>query len=152
MTQARFKSAVILLTGVAPWAIIWCGSQVLAQPPAPGTAEGFEATEYFQPENTRLKYRIAGAEAQLQSGGRYLIKQLKIETFRVTGGREVVVEAPECLYDSAKGQASSPGHLQVQSGDGRLSVAGEGFLWQQSQGNLTISNQVRSISVLLSLA
>jgi lipopolysaccharide export system protein LptA len=55
------------------------------------------------------------------------------------------MEAPQCVYDSAQRQASSPGQLQVQTGDGRLSVEGEGFLWTQSDSHLIISNQVRAL-------
>lgn len=126
-------------------ACVWLAERAQAQPSI-GTATDFNTTEYFDPPHeNQVKLRITGVEAQQQSGGRYLIRKLKLETFRETGQREIVIEAPECLYDSPKRVASSPGPLQVQSGDGRVSVAGEGFLWEQSRGSLTISNQIRSV-------
>lgn len=116
--------------------------------PSVGTVKGFSAVGgYFDPPHeTQMKSLITGAEAEMLSGGRIRVKKkLKIEVFRVNGEREIVVEAPECLYDSSEHTADSPGRLQVQSGDGRFSVTGEGFRWQQDEGRLTISNQVRSV-------
>lgn len=53
--------------------------------------------------------------------------------------------APECIYDTFKSAANSPGHLQVWTGDGRFRVEGDGFLWRQSESFLTISNNVRTV-------
>ncbi len=150
MTRETMKPATGKLCAVLLTAALMLACAVLAlraQPQTPiGTASDFSTCEYYNaPHEKQARFCINGAEAQPQPGGRYLIKQLKIEAFRVTGERELVVEAPECLYDTAQGQASSSGRLQVQSGDGRFSVAGEGFLWQQGEGFLTISNQVRSV-------
>jgi hypothetical protein len=41
--------------------------------------------------------------------------------------------------------ANSPGHLQLQAGDGKFHVEGEGFLWRQNDSFLTISNNVRTV-------
>src|SRR5439155_121212 len=57
---------------------------------------------------------------------------------------ELQVEAPQCVYDSQAHSASSPGRLRVQSGDGKLSIEGEGFLWRQTNSSLFISNQVHT--------
>jgi hypothetical protein len=37
--------------------------------------------------------------------------------------------------------------LQVQTGDGKIRVEGEGFLWRQSDSFLTISNRVSTVLV-----
>lgn len=115
--------------------------------PALGVVKDFSAVGgyYDPPHETQMKSKICGAEAEMQSGGRYLLKQLKLEVFRVNGERELVIESPQCVYDSSEHTAHSPARLEVQSGDGRFSVAGQGFLWEQDQGRLTISNQVRSV-------
>lgn len=145
MSNLKAKTSVAFLTCAAALAGVWFGARVQAQPSL-GTAENFTTSEYFDaPNEKQIKSLITGAEAQPQSGGRYLLKQLKIETFRVTGEREIVIEAPACVYDSVARTAGSAGRLQIQSGDGRFSVAGEGFLWQEREGRLTISNQVRSV-------
>jgi hypothetical protein len=43
------------------------------------------------------------------------------------------------------GIASSPGHLELQSGDGNMDTTGDGFLWRQSDYSLTISNNVHTV-------
>jgi len=109
-------------------------------------ASGFTASGYHpEPNHTRMKFRISGAQAQPETGNRFRLTQMQLEVFRVTGEREMVITAPDCVYDPSKRTASSPGHLKVQTGDERFSVEGDGFLWQGSDSTLVISNQVRSV-------
>ena len=105
------------------------------------TPNGFTSVEYFpQPNQTRMKSRLAGAEAQPLPGGLLVIKQFKLETFNTNGSPQAVVEAPECIYDMRNGAANSAGHLQLRSGDGKIRTEGDGFLWRQDDSFLTISN------------
>jgi hypothetical protein len=109
-------------------------------------ANNFTSTEYYGPTNQQqIKSILSGAEALPQPGGLLIIKQLKLEMFNPDGKLEWVVNAPECVYDTFKGVANSPGHLQVRTGDGKFRVEGEGFLWRQSDSFLTISNNVRTV-------
>lgn len=118
---------------------------LLAQPAFVGTASNFTMSEYYDAPNERqMKSLITGAEAQPQTGGLYLIKGLKIEMFGETGERQTIIQAPECVYDAAQRTANSPGRLQVQTADGRYYIEGEGFIWRQDAGSLTISNQVHT--------
>jgi hypothetical protein len=110
-----------------------------------GHATDFTTTEYFEPPHQQqVKSILSGTEAQPQPGGRLIIKQLQLKTFDLDGRLTVVVTAPECIYDTMGGTASSGGPLQLQNGDGTFRVAGEGFLWRQASQFLTISNQVRT--------
>jgi hypothetical protein len=109
-------------------------------------ASDFTSVEYFEPPHaTQMKSRLSGLEAQPLANGLLVIKQLKLETFTVDGKPEMVVEAPSCTYDTSKAMASSPGPLQVWTGDGKFHVEGEGFLWRQTNSFLTISNNVHSV-------
>jgi hypothetical protein len=109
-------------------------------------ANDFTSVEYFEPPyQKQMKSRLSGAEASPQAGGLLVIKQLKLETFAVDGKLEMVVEAPSCTYDTLNATASSPGPLQLRTGDGKFRVEGEGFLWRQTNSFLTISNNVRSL-------
>jgi len=109
-------------------------------------ASNFTTTEYFSPPHQQqIKSIMSGAEALPQPGGQLVIKQLRLETFGLDGKLEVTIMAPECIYDTFKGVANSPGHLQVQTGDGKFRVEGDGFLWRQSDSFLTISNNVRTV-------
>jgi len=106
-------------------------------------ASDFTSVEYFEPPHQQqMKSRLSGAEAQPQAGGLLVIKQLKLETFNLTGKPEIVVNAPECVYDTFNHVANSPGHLVAQAGDGKFRVEGDGFLWRQDDSFLTISNHV----------
>jgi hypothetical protein len=111
-------------------------------------ASDFTSVEYYAaPNQQQMKSRLSGAEAQPLPGGLLAIKQLQLETFELNGKPEIIVNAPECLYDQLNGTASSPGRLQVQTGDGKIRVEGEGFLWRQSDSFLTISNRVSTVLV-----
>jgi hypothetical protein len=118
---------------------------VRAQPTATGRANDFTSVEYYEaPNQQQVKTRLAGAEGVPLAGGLLVVKQLKLEKYDVTGKLELLVEAPECVYDTVKSTASSPGKVHLQTGDGKVNVEGEGFLWRQTASLLTISNQVHS--------
>jgi hypothetical protein len=110
------------------------------------TPGGFTSVEYFaQPNQTQMKSRLSGAEAQPLPGGLLVIKHLKLETFNTNGSPQAIVEAPECVYDTQHNTANSAGHLQLQSGDGKFRTEGDGFLWRQDDSFLTISNHVHTV-------
>ena len=98
-----------------------------------GHATDFITTEYYEaPHQQQVKSILSGAEALPQPGGLLIIKQLKLQTFDLDGKTKSIVTAPECIYDTLGGTASSAGPLQLQNGDGSFRVAGEGFLWRQT--------------------
>jgi hypothetical protein len=138
ITRAWLAAGAGLLFAVAPG--------VRAQQNGVQHANNFTSTEYYGPTNhQQIKSILSGAEALPQPGGLLIIKQLKLEMFNPDGKLEWVVNAPECVYDTFKGVANSPGHLEVRTGDGKFRVEGEGFLWRQSNSFLTISNNVRTV-------
>jgi hypothetical protein len=111
-----------------------------------GRATDFTTTEYYEPPHQQqIKSVLSGAEALPQSGGLLIIKQLKLRTFDLDGKLEMIVTAPECIYDTMGGTARSAGPLQLQNGDGKFHVEGEGFLWRQTNFFLTISNKVHTV-------
>jgi len=119
---------------------------VRAQQNLAGRANNFSSVEYFEPPHQRqMKSRLSGAEAQPQAGGLLAIKDLKLEMFNTNGAPEMVVKAPHCVYDTKRGEANSPGHLRLETGDGDSHIEGDGFLWRQSSSLLTISNNVRTV-------
>ena len=88
---------------------------------------------------------MSGAEASPLPGGLLDVKKLKVETFNTAGRTELVVRAPQCTYAPLDGVASSAGHLELRSGDGKFRVEGDGFLWRQNESSLTISNHVHTV-------
>lgn len=111
-----------------------------------GRATDFTSHTYFEPPNEqKVKMKLTGAEASPLPGGLLDVKRLQIETFSLTGQTELIVRAPQCTYAPLDGLASSPGHLEMQTGDGKLHVTGEGFLWRQNDSLLIISNNVKTV-------
>jgi hypothetical protein len=136
VTQTLFAGVILFLAA----------TDSRAQSNTVSHASDFTSVEYYAaPNQQQIKSRLSGAEAQPLPGGLLAIKQLQLETFELDGKPEIVVNAPECLYDQLNGTASSPGRLQVQTGDGKIRVEGEGFLWRQSDSFLTISNRVSTV-------
>jgi hypothetical protein len=142
--KIRLNSAILVLS--AFMALSFFPAEIRAQQTGVRHASNFSSVEYFEaPYQRQMKSRLSGAEASPQAGGLLLIKKLKLEMFKEDGKLEYEVEAPDCAYDTLKDVARSPGPLQFQTGDGKFRVAGEGFLWRQSDSFLTISNNVRTV-------
>src|SRR3954471_21874056 len=94
----------------------------------------FNMPESYPPPNqNRLKTLTTGEQALPQSDGTLLVKTFKTQTFRETGdtNAEIIVEAPNCVFNRNNRSASSSGPLQINSGDGKLHIEGEGFLLRQ---------------------
>lgn len=132
----------------AALACLWLaqGPGLLAQQMPLGRIKNFSLPEYFAPPaQNQVKLLIRGAEARPQDEGRFLIRELSAETFRENGERTLLIRAPECVYDPNRREANSAGPFQMHSGDGRLVVAGEGFLWRPDDSILIISNRVHTM-------
>lgn len=141
----KLNSAGLAGSGLVAFALA-VALGVRAQPTATGRANDFTSVEYYEaPNQQQIKTRLAGAEGVPLAGGLLVVKQLKLETFDVTGKPEWLIEAPECVYDTVKSTASSPGKVHLQTGDGKVSVEGEGFLWRQTDSFLTISNRQHTV-------
>jgi hypothetical protein len=139
---------------IAAWAvssslILILGAGVgRAQETLTGHASDFTSVEYFDaPYEKQMKDRLSGTDALPlpDNSGSVSIKNLKLETFNTNGSPGLIIEAPGCVYDTINGLANSAGPLQVRSADGRYRITGVGFLWQQDDSTLTISNQVRTV-------
>ena len=142
--KMKCSSAILVLPVFA--ALSFSGADGQAPPSAVSRASDFTSVQYYPaPFQRQMKSRLSGAEAQPLAGGLLVIRQLKLEIFNMDGSPQSIVEAPECVYDTLHDAASSAGHLQLQSGDGRIRVEGDGFLWRQDNSFLTISNHVHSV-------
>lgn len=117
-----------------------------AQTTTPVHRTDFTSKEYFEPPNVQLvKMKLSGASASPLPGGALDITDLRIETFTLSGKTEAIIRAPQCTYMVMDDVASSPGHLELQTGDGKIDITGDGFLWRQSDNSLTISNHVHTV-------
>ena len=134
----------VLLVGVG---LVWACSSP-GQVRLSGKLKNFQFPDYYEPApgqtNQVMKTLLSGAEAQQLPNGQVQISGLRIDSYRPDGQREVEVRAASCVFDMTTRAASGAGHLEVSSASGLYAVAGEGFLWGQSDGVLIISNDVVS--------
>jgi hypothetical protein len=94
------------------------------------------ALDYFEPPyQNQKKSLLAGAEAEFQTATIILLKQVRLETYQVTGEKELIVETPSCTFDLTRHMAFSNGPIKAQTGTGDLRVEGVGFSWRQTQTN-----------------
>lgn len=106
----------------------------------------FSASDPFPaPNYKQMRYLVSGAEGRPLADNKVLLTRVKLETFRVNGDKEMIVEAPECIFDDKARTAGSSGKLILQSGDGKLRVDGDGFGCQLANKTLIISNNIRAV-------
>ena len=151
MTKMNLKWTTALAVTAAVLVVLLRGLESFvppasAQVPEAAEVEGFEATDYYEePNHTRLKARLKADKVNPYEGGRLLLTTINLDVFHLDGAMAFTVKAPECIYDFGAGTASSTGRLHMASGDGRLSVEGEGFQWRQREITLNISNRVHTV-------
>lgn len=119
-----------------------------AQAPSLGgaTATDFRNEIFYPPPNlNQVKSVIKGGQGQQLTNNLFaLTRGVEMETFRTNGQRELRLEATECIYDQKARIAFSPGSIKAASGDGKYTIAGDGFFWRQSDTSFVISNRVHS--------
>jgi hypothetical protein len=123
------------------------GAVLLRAQPVPfgGHVTDFYFPEFYPPPNqNQVRYQLRSAEAEPQPGGLVQLKDAKLEAFQENGVRTMTIFAADCRFDTVKRTASSAGPLRLESGDGQLRIEGTGFLWQQTNSVLIISNQQRT--------
>ncbi len=111
-----------------------------------GVVKKFMVPDYYPaPNQNQMKSLLRGEEAEPQTNGCVLIRELQVETYTPEGKLELTVHAPECLYKAEDQTASSASHIEVRSGDSKLLVEGEGFLWHNGDSTFAISNRVHTV-------
>ena len=136
MAETR-KQKLILLS------LLGCSLPLLAQQT---TVKDFSVPQYFDPPHeTQMKSLLEGAEAEPGNNGLVTIRKAKVQTFNEAGVRQMTVRAPQCVFDSKTQTVSSAGRFEMETSDSKLTLEGEGFSFQQTNSNLIISNQVRTL-------
>lgn len=142
MKPGRKIILIAAVAGLGPVAVASAQEQV----PPMGYATNFSSVTYFEPPHEQqVKIRLSGAEALPLPDARFDLKRMKVENFNADGKLEAEVLAPQCVYAVLDHVANSPGHLELRSGDGKFYVEGDGFLWQEKDRSLIISNHVHTV-------
>ncbi len=112
--------------------------------------KGFKTTnftfpEYYEPpHHKQLRWRLKGAEATPQDNDEIQVRDAVLESYQQTGAREILITTPECRFSYTSHDAYSDGPLRVQVLEGRFTLEGKGFRWQQTNSSLVISNRVET--------
>jgi hypothetical protein len=111
------------------------------QKPPESTVKGFQAPlQYFEPPHElQIQSFLEGSEAQPGADGVIVIQNAKLQTYHEDGSKEMLVKAPQAIFDSRQHTVNSAGPFQMQSSN--VMVQGVGFYWQQTNSELLISNQ-----------
>jgi lipopolysaccharide export system protein LptA len=110
-------------------------------------AKGYKISEYYPaPYELQLKSMLEGGKVVPQGDGKVLelSEGVLLRTFSITNTPQLIVETPQCRYDSVSQSALSSERLRVRTADGKFVIEGAGFLWRQTNSNLTISNSVHT--------
>jgi lipopolysaccharide export system protein LptA len=133
-----------LMAGVCIAAQV-CWMHAQAQVSVGGRAKNFVAPVT---DAQGRKSVVRGREARPAGRGLFEINGMQAETYRGQQ-KDMVVEAPQCVFDSRSNVASSPRSLSIRTADERFSLEGEGFRWQlgdaRLNSKLVISNRVHSL-------
>ncbi len=138
VVKAGRKLALVMVALLAMWAGELQGQKL-------GGGKHFKLAENYGPPNdNQIKSLLEAAAGQQLEDGTYLLTEVKLRTFLKTGEQEMLIQAPQCLYDPTAQSARSAGPMNMQSADDKFSIAGEGFLWLQTNSTLFISNRVHT--------
>lgn len=99
--------------------------------------DGFE-TRAADPDG-KSQWEIRGVRAKLR-GGLYDLEDIRL-VVHLDSGRRVDIESPRCVFDQARGIASSDAPLKVVSED--MTLVGEGYDLAAARKVLRIRNQVK---------
>ncbi len=96
----------------------------------------------------RLRSLLMGDSMTPVGPGRMLVRGVRLETYAYDGERRIVdliVEAPECLFNLRTRIVSSDGPMTAIRASGDLRLVGVGFEWRQKTSRLYVNSNVRTI-------
>ena len=126
--------------------LFWAGLPTRGQPAAHAELKDFKAAlENFPPPNDlQPKTLLEGTTAVPLTNGWYLLTGVRLQMFNTNGTLQISAETPQCYFDSVTRLVTSSNHLQIRRADGSFILEGDGFLLQQTNFNLIISNHVHT--------
>jgi lipopolysaccharide export system protein LptA len=148
--EPKFRWKIPAFRRGAGWAL---GVVLLAGAAREQPVPGVEAVDfkvqlenYAPPYEAQPRTLLESAKVQPQPGGLILMTDAQLKAFSTNGTLELLALSPHCDFDSVRRTVSSPGPLQLHTGDGRFFTEGLGFLWDQTNSTLLISNHVHTVT------
>jgi len=106
--------------------------------------QDFVLPDYYPSSNgvRRLKTRVTGTEARILSNNVFALKQARLESYHEDGTTlEWVAVSPECTVEMKTKLVRGNTNMYFHTADERLFLTGIGFLLQQTNRVLILSNQ-----------
>ncbi|MBI4325996.1 MAG: hypothetical protein HY674_12115, partial [Chloroflexi bacterium] len=88
---------------------------------------------------------LRGQDARQVAKGVFEVTKPRLEMYRSDEQLDMIIEAPQCLFESQSKIASSTQKISVRTADEKFSIQGEGFQWNPADSHLLISNQVHAV-------
>jgi lipopolysaccharide export system protein LptA len=149
MRQWQATRAVVRVPGWV-WILVACLAAYLLAGRALGQISGIGRGRNFVAPVTDAQGRktvLRGEGARPVPNGLIELTNMTAETFRGQD-KDMIFQAPQCLFNPKEHVAYSPGRLSIGTADGRFSLAGRGFRWELGDSGLSsklsISNEVHS--------
>jgi hypothetical protein len=144
-------AAVVLLLAAAIVLVVRSSSHRRPVPiePEEGDAsvvrrpKGFKLVDYYSSTGglQRIKSILTGSEGELLTNGLVFLTNPRIETYREDGVLEWVATSLDALVNREARVAVGTNLVSFRSGDTNFYQSGRGFLWQQTNSVLIVSNQ-----------
>jgi hypothetical protein len=109
-----------------------------------GPAKGFKLILdfYSSPSGAQKKKTLLTAsEGYVLSGDTVFLVNPRLEHFREDGSLDAVATATDALLNRGAQTVEGTNMVSFHDAETNIFIAGRGFLWQQTNGVLTISNQ-----------
>jgi len=147
---ARVASCAAVLAAACACVLVFSRA-FAADQAVSNSVKGFKAPlKFFEPPHElQMQSYLEGSESEMGPNGTVIIHDAKLQTFHEDGSREMIVNAPQCLYDYNSHIVRSDGPLKVQTWDDNnkraLQLQGSnGFYWQETNSLLIVSNQQKT--------
>lgn len=117
----------------------------LAQTEGPAQPPGAFTVPVYEEGSSRLIAVLHGNGRFDLKTSRQVLDIVQVDYRDALGRTNMVMSGKNCIYDFKSKTAVSSEPLRVATGDARLQLEGIGFVWYQTNKNLVISNDVRTI-------
>ncbi len=142
----NYRSLIAKSLGVmALLATLGVSAQVL---PGQGVQKRVKLPDHDRGGSGRLRSLLMGDSMEAKGPGLMVVRGVRLETYVYDGEQRIVdliVEAPECLFDLRNRVVSSSGPVKATRSDGGLRLNGVGFEWKQRVSKLVVHSNVRTV-------
>jgi len=137
--MSRWLAEMALMTALGVTA------QVL---PGQGVQKRVKLPDHDRGGSGKLRSLLMGDSMVEQRPGIMLVRGVRLETYSYNGEKrfvDLIIEAPECLFDVRTRVVSSSGPMKATRSDDGLRLDGVGFKWKQQTSKMVVYSDVRTV-------